>query len=143
MLASVTRLRPRRFWHLPLILIDSLGIAHQVRRAEGFAGGYLAFGSGPSLWTVTVWRDLDAMRAFRNKGAHVAAMPTLLDRCDQASYTHWEQSEPGVPAPDEARRRLQADGKLSKLRRPSPEQARGIACPERNPPVERRRLRPA
>ena len=142
-LVSVTRLRPRRFWHLPLVLIDSLKVSREIRRADGFDGGYLAFGSGPSFWTVTVWRDLAAMRAFRNSGAHMAAMPTLLDRCDQASYAHWERTAPGVPTTDEVHRRLQADGKLSKVRRPSSEQARGIACPERNPPAERMGLKPA
>ena len=142
-LISVTRLRPRRFWHVPLILFDSLRITRQVRRAEDFVGGYLAFGRGPSFWTVTVWRDLDAMRAFRNRNAHFAAMPTLLGRCDEASYTHWEQDAPLAPPPDEVRRRLQSDGRLSKVRRPSPEQTKGIACPEREPPVRRAELRPA
>src|SRR5690242_9482690 len=96
---SVTRLRPRRPWHAPMLVADSLRIARQIRGVPGFLGGYLAIGKGLSFWTVSVWDGAAAMVAFRNSGAHRAAMPRLIRICDEASYAHWDQAEPAPPSP--------------------------------------------
>jgi len=75
------------------------------------------------FWTATVWESEAAMRAFRSSGAHMQAMPKLLDWCDEASYVHWEQDSAELPSWAEAHRRMVTEGKLSKVKNPSPAQA--------------------
>jgi hypothetical protein len=139
---SVTRLRPRRLWHVPGMVVDSLRVARQIRRTAGFLGGYLAIGQGLSFWTVSVWEGAAAMIAFRNSGAHRAAMPRLIRICDEASYAHWDQSELAPPCPAEAALRLASAGKLSKVRQPSADQIAGRTWPDGVAPTPRRQLEP-
>jgi hypothetical protein len=141
-LVSVTRLRPRRLWHLPDLVVRSLRIAGESRRSAGFLGGYLGIGKGFSFWTVTVWDSAVAMIAFRNAGTHRAAMPKLIRICDEASYAHWDQAERGPPSPAEAALRLAAMGNLSKVRHPSADQIAGRTWPDGTPPTPRTRLAP-
>jgi hypothetical protein len=139
---SVTRLRPRRLWHAPVLVADSLRIARQIRCAAGFLGGYLAIGQGLSFWTVSVWEGAAAMVAFRNSGAHRKAMPKLIRICDEASYAHGDQAERAPPSPAEVAIRLAASGKLSKVRHPSADQSAGRTWPDGVVPTPRRRLEP-
>ncbi len=86
---------------------------------------------GNAFWTVTAWEDEAAMRSFRGSGAHMKAMPKLLDWCDEASVAHWEQEGAELPLWSEAHRRMVAEGRLSKVRRPSAAQlAKKIAEPK-------------
>jgi hypothetical protein len=139
---SVTRLRPRRLWHAPVLVADSLRVARQLRRTAGFLGGYLAIGKGLSFWTVSVWDGAAAMVAFRNSGAHRAAMPRLIRICDEASYAHWDRAELTPPSPAEAALRLASAGKLSRVRRPSADQIAGRTWPDGMAPTPRRWLGP-
>ena len=58
-------------------------------------------------------------------GAHMKAMPKLLDWCDEASYVHWQQEGAELPSWAEAHRRMVTDGTLSKVKHPSPAQTAG------------------
>jgi len=49
-------------------------------------------------------------------------MPKLLDWCDEASVAHWIQPTTELPTWLEAHRRMVAEGRLSKVSRPSPAQ---------------------
>jgi hypothetical protein len=139
---SVTRLRPRRLRYAPGLVVHSLRIAREVRRSAGFLGGYLAIGKGLSFWTVSVWEGAAALVAFRNSGAHRAAMPNLIRICDEASYAHWDQSAGPPPTPAEAALRLASAGKLSQVRHPSADQIVGRTWPDGLPPTPRVRLDP-
>ena len=120
---SVTRLRLRSARYLLPFYWHSLRSALQVRRAPGFLGGQLAGERGNAYWTVTAWRDEAAMRAYRTAGAHFRAMPKLLGWCDEASVVHWQQDSPRLPDMPEARRRMVAEGRVSKVHHPSPAHA--------------------
>jgi hypothetical protein len=139
---SVTRLRPRRLWHAPVLVADSLRIARQIRHTAGFLGGYLAIGAGLSFWTVALWEGAAAMVAFRNSGAHRSAMPKLGRICDEASYAHWDQTDAAPPSPAEAALRLASAGRLSQVRHPSADQIAGRTWPDGMAPTPRRRLEP-
>ena len=138
---SITRLRLRRALLLPGFVIHSKLSSRQAVRSRGFGGGYLAIGPRLTFWTVTLWDDEQAMRAFRRSGRHLAAMPKLLDWCDEAAVATIAAAE--LPQPDEAARRLAAEGRLSKVRRPSPRHAAGAVWPDRAVPRRARTLTPA
>ena len=140
---SVTRLHIRSYRHLLPFIWHSLRSARQAQRAPGFLGGKLMGDGRKAYWTVTAWADEASMRAFRNTGAHLKAMPKLLDWCDEASYAHWAQGDAKLPGMKEAHRRVRDEGRASKVRRPSPAHAAGrTAEPECALRFERA-LRPA
>jgi hypothetical protein len=116
---SVTRLHVGSRWRLPQFLFHSLRSIWQVRHARGYLGGWTSNDEERGYWTATVWASAEAMRGFRNSGAHLKAMHALLYLSDQASFTHFEQAAADPPTPDAAYERLGADGKLSKVNAPS------------------------
>jgi hypothetical protein len=117
---SVTRLRVRSYFYMPQFMVWALRTARQARHTEGFVGGAVMRESGNVFWTLTMWREDAAMKAYRTAGAHRSAMPKLLEWCDEASVSHWTQESPELPQWDEAHRRLLNDGKPSKVNRPTP-----------------------
>ena len=64
------------------------------------------------------------MKVFMLAGAHRLAMPRLLDWCDEAALVHWTQDSADPPEWSEAHRRLQREGRPSKVRNPSDAQTR-------------------
>jgi hypothetical protein len=121
---SVTRLRLRSAWLLPAFLWHAVPSNAQSRKADGNLGVALRR-VGLNFWTLTMWRDVEAMRAFMLSGAHRKAMPHLVKWCDEAAITRFEWNENALPSWDEAARRLAANGKLSPVKHPSPAQAAG------------------
>jgi len=116
---SVTRLHLASRWFFPQFLFYALASSKHARRSPGFLTGWVSNDAAFGFWTSTVWDSLEAMRAFRNSGAHRKAMPKLLHWCDEASYIHWEQSEASAPDLDAAFDRLSREGKTSKVNKPS------------------------
>jgi heme-degrading monooxygenase HmoA len=138
---SVTRLHVRRLRHWPLFVVYTLLSARQVRRAEGFVSGMLAGDPERGSWTITAWRDEAAMRAYRNSGAHLKAMPRLLHWCDEASFVHWTQEDATLPSGEVALERIRTSGRLSKVLHPSARQRSGAKAGE-HPPKPGLRLSP-
>ena len=120
---SITRLRLRSIRFLPAFALHTRRTISQVERAEGFFGGGLKPDRRWTFWTMTVWRDQAAMRAYIASGDHLRVMPKLMTWCDEASVVHWDQ--PGDTLPDwiEAVRRMRSEGRPSKLHHPSPRHA--------------------
>src|SRR5579872_1141800 len=135
MFVSVTRLRVQLVRHLPLIWWNTFLMKRQVVRAPGFVGGRLLVDAHRTYWTLTVWEDEKAMKAFRGSGAHSRAMSRLPKWCDEAAYAHWETTDDAsVPAWLEAYEHLVKDGKLSRVESPSPDHAaRRFPPPRLNP----------
>ena len=79
----------------------------------------LLLDSGLTFWTLTVWESEQAMRGFRGSGAHARVMSRLARWCNEASYAHWVQMSDPIPTWDEAYERLVAEGRLSRVERPS------------------------
>ncbi len=94
-----------------------------MQRAPGFIGGRLFRESNNAFWTATVWEDEPAMKAYRSSGAHLKAMPKLLEWCDEASIGHWEQESSELPSWAKAHQKMVAEGRLSKVKHPSAVQA--------------------
>jgi quinol monooxygenase YgiN len=129
-LVSVTRLRIRSLRFMPGFALYALRSLSQSRRAPGFHDGSLLRDRKLTFWTMTVWRDQHAMRAYMASGAHLKAMPKLQAWCDEASVVHWTQDGAATPEWAEADRRMRMEGRASKVRRPSAVHASlGFAAP--------------
>lgn len=142
-LISITRLRLRSPWHLPHFLWLNERSARQLRTAPGFIGGKLLVDARRTFWTVTAWSDEPAMRAYRDRDAHRAAMAKLVEWCDEASVAHWSQNDTELPDWGTAHRRLIEDGRASKVRHPAPTHAMRQFPPPRVPTRLERSVGPA
>ena len=91
----------------------------QCKQANGFLDGSLQPDRKLTFWTMTLWQDQAAMRAYMTGGAYLKAMPKLLNWCDEASVVHWTQDDAAPPSWEEADRRMRAQGRPSKVRHPS------------------------
>ena len=116
---SVTRLRIRALRFMPGFGLYALRSRRQCEHASGFCEGALLADRKLTFWTTTLWQDQNAMRAFMASGAHVKAMPHLMHWCDEASVVHWATADTGLPDWREADRRMRAEGRPSKVKRPS------------------------
>jgi hypothetical protein len=114
-------------------MFHSLRSIWQARNSHGYLAGWTSNDKEGGYWTATVWQSADAMRGFRNSGAHLKAMPALLHLSDQASFAHFEQTVAEPPTVDAAYERLRTSGKLSKVRAPSAAHLAG-ECVGRTPP---------
>lgn len=87
-----------------------------------------------TFWTLTVWEDERAMKAFRGTGAHSQVMPRLPEWCDEASYAHWDAADAALPMWPEAHEHLISEGHLSRVAHPSCDhEARQFANPRLSP----------
>ena len=120
---SITRLRIRSIRFLPGFVLHTLRSLRQVRSATGFRNGGLLPDRSLTFWTMTAWDTEESMRCYMTAGSHKKAMPKLMDWCDEASVVHWEQSQAVLPSWAEADQRMRAEGRASKVRKPSPQHA--------------------
>jgi heme-degrading monooxygenase HmoA len=118
-LVAITRLRLRSvIFELPFIW-HAVPSGSQAKRADGCMNTVLRRAAG-AYWTMTMWRDAAAMRAYMTSGAHLKAMPKLIKWCDEAAVAHWQQDSTELPSWKEGEHRLAAEGRLSKVAHPSP-----------------------
>ena len=138
---SLTRLRLRSFRYLLPFAWQSHRISRQARRTPGLLTGQV-YGDPMRLtfWTATVWENEAAMSGFRGSGAHQAAMPRLGHWCE-ASVVHWNQPGSEIPEPEIALRRMQAEGRLLRVRHPSPDHTAGKIAADGRPPIRGARLK--
>jgi Domain of unknown function (DUF3291) len=128
---SVTRLRVRSWRYLPAFLIRSVLAARQAKCATGNLATAILRDVDRAFWTRTVWRDEEAMRSFMRSGSHRRAMLRLATWCDEAALVHWVQDGPEPPSWREAHRRLQQQGRRSRVDHPSEAQRRFTIPPPR------------
>jgi uncharacterized protein DUF3291 len=116
---SVTRLRLRSVRFLPLLYWETRKLRRSLEKAPGFLMGKLLADRHRTFWTMSLWKDIDSMRAFKNCSVHAAVMPKAARWCDEASVVHWETEAEKLPRWDEAYRRMSEEGKPSPLKFPS------------------------
>jgi hypothetical protein len=78
---------------------------------------------------MTAWASEANMKAYMHAGAHGAAMRKLLDWCDEAAVAHWTQDAATLPSWADAHRRLQQEGRRSKVHHPSANQTAFVIPP--------------
>jgi heme-degrading monooxygenase HmoA len=116
---SITRLRVRRWRYLPGFLIQSIRAARQAKRAPGSLSVSVLRDADRAFWTRTMWRDEAAMRSFMRSGVHRRIMARLPEWCDEAALVHWVQDGEAAPSWTEAHRRLQEEGRRSRVNHPT------------------------
>jgi hypothetical protein len=135
-LVSITRLRVRSFRYLPAFLVGSLRSAREAKNSSGNLAVSVLSDANLAFWTRTLWTDERSMRAFMFAPAHRSVMPKLLQWCDEAAVTHWLQDSSEPPSWQEVHRRLQEEGRTSRVDHPSAAQLRF----EISPPKTTRQL---
>lgn len=95
-LVSLTRLRLHSWRCYPAFCLWVLRSVWQSLGAEGLVGLQLLRDRHNAFWTLTLWRDSQAMEVFRNRGAHGQAMRYLVNWCDESAAAHWLVSEEEV-----------------------------------------------
>jgi len=116
---SVTRLRVRSWRYLLPFIFYALRASRQAKYSQGNLAVSLLRDSENTFWTRTLWTTDSAMKSFMMAGPHRQVMRRLLDWCDEAALVHWEQEADREPGCQEAHRRLQRDGRRSKVNHPS------------------------
>ena len=116
---SITRLRVRSWWLLPLFFLRTWQAARQAAVSEGNLGVALLRDRHVTFWTGTCWSSEGSMKAFMHAGVHGPVMRKLLDWCDEAALVHWTQEGADLPSWEQAHTRLQQDGRRSKVHHPS------------------------
>jgi hypothetical protein len=117
---SITRLRVRSWRFLPAFFFHTIRIARQAAKADGGLRVSLLRDAHNTYWTNTSWASDAAMKAFMHATPHGPAMRRLLEWCDEASLVHWTQDSPELPTWEDAHRRLEAEGRPSKVHHPTP-----------------------
>jgi len=123
-LVSTTRLRVRAWRYLPAFVVGTFRSALQAKASSGSRAVSILSDSNFTFWTRTVWNDEAALRSFMLSGAHKKVMPRLLEWCDEAAVVHWLQESQEPPPWQEAHRRMQNEGRRSKVNHPSEAQER-------------------
>ena len=119
---SITRLRLRSWRFVPEFIFYSVRAKLQAEKAEGSRGVRVMREPGNIFWTATAWDSEDAVKKYMIARPHSQAMPRLLEWCDEAALVRWTQDSAELPDWHEAHRRLQAEGRRSKVNRPSANQ---------------------
>lgn len=98
--AQVSRLELRRARDIPAFLLTALRLRRAVLRTPGALGVSLrAQPSRRTFWTLSSWRDTDAIAAFTRSPEHVEVMRAFRDRMRGSHFHTWWLAE-GAGAPD-------------------------------------------
>jgi len=119
---SLTRLRVRSVIYLPRFLSTNEASIKAIKKLDGFIAGKELIDKSLTFWTITVWESEKAMKAFRNNEPHKYAMRRLPDWCNEGSYMHWLQEDTTMPAWPQLHHKMITEGKITKVRYPSPQQ---------------------
>lgn len=117
---SITRLRVRSWFYLPMFAVYALRSAREASKADGNLAARLLRDRRNVFWTATAWTTEAAMKCFMLSGAHRRAMNKLPHWCDEAALVHWTQESAEPPTWQEDCVRLQREGRPSRVNRPSP-----------------------
>ena len=117
-----------------MFVIQSFRAAQQARSTQGNLSVSLLRQPQWAFWTRTVWTSEEAMRGYMMSGVHRGVMRKLLEWCDEAALVHWAQDSQQPPEWTEAREKMQAIGRTSKVNHPSEDQ-RAFRIPELRVPI--------
>ena len=82
-----------------------------------------------AYWTITLWADETSMRQSMMSRAHRRVPPRALEWFNEAAIVHWFQAHPEMPTWEEAHRRLQREGRATKVKCPSQAHRQFVIAP--------------
>lgn len=105
MIVTVSELRIRNFFKMPVMIKYSAAAMKQAQSAAGnlhtwVGGGWLVG------YTITAWESMDAMKNYRNSGAHKEAMRHAKYISSKLRTYTWETEK--IPSRKEAFEKLKA-----------------------------------
>ena len=118
-LVSIMRLRVRSWRYVPVFFLQTIRSARQAVAAEGNLAVSLLRDRRNTFWTGTAWSSEAAVKAFTHSGVHGPVMKKLLEWCDEAALAHWTQDGAELPSWEQAHKRMQQEGRRSKVNHPS------------------------
>lgn len=95
---AMTRFRLKSIWLLPQFMRASELAVAQLRIAPGFLRAKLLAEPNLAMWTASLWRSEDSMRAYYLTGAHRKLMPELADLACEAIAGHAESESCELPS---------------------------------------------
>jgi hypothetical protein len=122
---SVTRLRLRSVLFLPSFLWYTRRSVQQAQRTPGNLGVRIRRTKGLVFWTLAMWRDNQAIRAFVPASPHREAVRNLPHWCDEAAFADWEQDKTDWPSWEIAQEKLATTARLVSVLYPSEKQKAG------------------
>jgi|ERR1700730_10943615 len=108
-LALVSYLPRKGFLSIFGFLSETRAIQEQLESSEGLIGYSLRTQLiGKDAWTVSVWRDEEALVSFVRKSPHIDTMRNLKPRMGRTKFVRWKITGSEVPPKwDDALRRLE------------------------------------
>lgn len=103
MIISLTELRLRNFLQFPRFIRHSAASTSQAQQSPGVVAvkGKVGWNVG---YTITAWKDMESMMAFRHSGAHKEAMKDIKRVSHKYKTMHYQADE--VPNWQQAREKL-------------------------------------
>lgn len=97
-LALLTFLPLRHGWRIPSLLMHTRRITAQLQQAPGLIGySLLARPLRKHFWTLSVWEDEAALRAFVEAGAHSVTMRSMTPHMGATRFIRWKLRGVQVP----------------------------------------------
>lgn len=118
-LVAATRVRLRSLWYFPAFVWRAAQAGKQARTAPGNLHSDQFRDAKGAFWTLTMWQDESAMRAFMMSGAHAKIMPRAPEWFSESAVVHWRQAGTAVPSRAEMHRRLQNEGRPTRVKFPN------------------------
>jgi hypothetical protein len=122
---SITRARLRSIRFLLPFARCTLRCWWQARNKAGNLGVRLRKTRGLRFWTLTIWKDEDALKAYRDVLLRGKVVPRARHWFDENSAARWEQENMEMPRWEDAASRLKEHGHLYEVDHPSHTQKSG------------------
>jgi quinol monooxygenase YgiN len=106
--ALLSYLPLKSFWRVVPFFVYTVGVVRQLDATDGLLGySLLARPLSKRFWTLSVWKNEDALRAFVQLPPHVRIMAALAPHMDKTSFVRWTVKGSDLPLRwDDALRRL-------------------------------------
>lgn len=107
-LVMASRLPLERYRDLPAFLRGTVAIRRQLTRADGLIGYTLnAQLLVKTFWTLSVWRDEQALHAFAHSAPHDDIVRRTRPHMGSTTFVTWTEPSADVPVPwERARQRV-------------------------------------
>ena len=107
-LALLSYLPLKSYWRVLPFFVYTAQVVKQLASANGLIGySVLARPLSKRFWTLSVWKNDDALRGFVQAAPHVRIMAALAPHVDETNFVRWTVKSSQLPLKwDDALRRM-------------------------------------